>query len=139
MYMAWQQNVGQLGEVNYWWSMCEKCNGQERCFCWIPGLTGIFFPRSGNHIWDQGLSAINAVASLSRNSHCYFPDEIFSHKIPSAWAVSECCFGSVFPKSNFKHKKWFSVEPLRFWCRKANLLKGRLVLESSLAFPWFLS
>lgn len=108
----------------------------ERC---TPGLTGIFFPRSGNHIWYQGLSAVNAVASLNRNSHCYFPDEIFSLKIPSAWAVSECCFGSIFPKSNFKHKKLFSVGPLCFQCRTANLLKGRLVLESSLAFSGFSS
>lgn len=80
--MAWQQNVGPLEEVQ----LCIDINDpyvrnvmgrilMERCFSWsTPGLIGIFFPRSGNQIWDQGLSAVNTVASLSRNSYCYFLD-----------------------------------------------------------------
>lgn len=82
MCIAWQQNMGQLGEV----PLCIDIKDpyvknvvgnmlMERCFSWSTlGLTGIFFPRSGNQIWDQELSPLNTVASLSRTSYCYFPD-----------------------------------------------------------------
>lgn len=82
MCLAWQQNVEQPGEVQ----LCIDINDPYvrnvmgrilvgKCFCWsTPGPTGIFFPRFGNHIWVQGLSAINAVASLSREEYCYFLD-----------------------------------------------------------------
>lgn len=95
----------------------------ERFFCWTkPGLTGIFSPRDSQLLillpcW------VGTVISLSRLN-------------PSHRTVSECCFGSAFPNSNFKHKKLVSVQSLcSLWRRSRPFPKGDFMLQSSLGFP----